>query len=369
MRYATYLPDSFFLPSFAIHSDGCVYVAGSEEAGAFTTPGSLQPQFGGAVDAYLLRLAPDGSHPLFATYLGGSEVDRSNGLVLDGQGNAGLLVHTTREDFSSAEPSSGVFAWIASEGARMVSSLPFTVEPSAFPYLIRASAGQIVLFSTVLSPVLPTSRNAPLRASCADRALDHAYLTVWGSDGVQVLATYLPRPVESNRSIAVDPSGLLYLGRGADVDRVDFNGPNEPAVRCTTGAASRRNFSAVSPGEIITLLGADMGPQEGVGADPSGTGRYPQALAGVRVLVDGAAAPLLYVQASQINAVVPYAVSSEGKVPIEVEYDGRRLHLEVRVVPAGVGLFAIDGSGIGQAAALNQDGTLNSELNPATKSS
>jgi uncharacterized protein (TIGR03437 family) len=32
-------------------------------------------------------------------------------------------------------------------------------------------------------------------------------------------------------------------------------------------------------------------------------------------------------------------------------------------------LFSLDGSGIGQAAALNQDGTLNSESNPAARGS
>jgi uncharacterized protein (TIGR03437 family) len=39
------------------------------------------------------------------------------------------------------------------------------------------------------------------------------------------------------------------------------------------------------------------------------------------------------------------------------------------VIPASPGIFTLDGSGYGQAAALNQDGTVNSAGNPAAQGS
>jgi uncharacterized protein (TIGR03437 family) len=371
LEYSTYVPGALFLPSLALHSDGSLYLAGSAQDGAFTTPGSLQPQFGGVSDAYLLRIAPDGSRPLFATYFGGSQLDSANGLVLDDQGNAGLLVSAINEG-SPLEEATGQFAWIAADGSSLLSTQPLPAPPYGSPRLIRAADGAISQFSPVYSAVRPTSDNAPLRAGCASQ--EHWYLTQWGSDGAIQLATYLPQQSdESSPFLAAGPPGVLYLqGRNA-VERIDLIAPNEAALQCVTGAASRKSFASVSPGEIITLLGAGMGPLEGVGAapvaSPFGSARYPQVLAGVRVWVDRVPAPLLYVQASQINAVVPYETPVVRQVLIEIEYEGRRLSFDAYSNHGRIGLFSLDGSGIGPAAALNQDGTLNSEANPAARGS
>jgi uncharacterized protein (TIGR03437 family) len=370
LEYSTYIPGALFLPSLALHSDGSLSLAGSAQEGAFTTPGSLQPQFGGASDAYLLRIAPDGSRPLFATYFGGSPNDGANGLVLDEQGNAGLLVVAINEG-SPLEESSGQFAWISADGSSLLSTQPIAAVPYGSPRLIRAGNGEVFLFSPVYSPVLPTTDDAPLRAGCAQQ--EHWHLTQWGNDGVEKFASYLPQQSEGSPFLAAGPPGVLYLRGSNSIERIDLNAPNDAAVQCVTGAASRKSFSSVSPGEIITLLGAGMGPLEGVGAapvaSPFASARYPQVLAGARVWVDGVPAPLLYVQASQINAVVPYATPVVRNVLIEIEYEGRRLSLDAYSNHGRVGLFSLDGSGIGQAAALNQDGTLNSESNPAARGS
>jgi uncharacterized protein (TIGR03437 family) len=290
--------------------------------------------------------------------------------VLNEQGNAGLLV-VARSEGSPLEASSGQFAWIAADGSSVLFSQPIAAVPYGSPRLIRADDGEIFLFSPVYSPVLSTTDDAPLRAGCAQQ--EHWHLTHWGSDGALRLATYLPQQSEGSPFLAPGPAGVLYLHDRTYVERIDLNAPNEPAVRCVTGAASRRSYLSLSPGEIITLLGAGMGPLEGVGADlgvnPSSAARYPQVLAGVRVWVDGIPAPLLYVQASQVNAVAPYATPLDRNVTIELEYEGRRLSLDAYANHGRVGLFSRDGSGIGPAAALNQDGTLNSESNPAARGS
>ena len=88
------------------------------------------------------------------------------------------------------------------------------------------------------------------------------------------------------------------------------------------------------------------------------------------VTFDGASAPLVYVSGSQIAGIVPYAVASRGSTQVSVQYNGQSsAPLAVPVVPALPGLFSANFSGTGAAVAFNQDGTLNSETNPAAKGS
>ena len=99
---------------------------------------------------------------------------------------------------------------------------------------------------------------------------------------------------------------------------------------------------AVAPGEIVTLFGQNLP------ANP-------------KVTFDGRAAPILYTDAKQINAVVPFEVSTPSTV---VSLEGVRSYV-LLVWPAVPALFTADGSGHGQLAALNEDGTVNSSANPA----
>jgi len=99
---------------------------------------------------------------------------------------------------------------------------------------------------------------------------------------------------------------------------------------------------AVTPGEIVTLYGTNL---------PSNP----------KVTFDGRAAPILYADAKQINTVVPFEVSAPSTV---VFLEGVRGYV-LPVWPAVPGLFTADGSGGGQLAALNEDGTVNSSANPA----
>ena len=90
----------------------------------------------------------------------------------------------------------------------------------------------------------------------------------------------------------------------------------------------------------------------------------------MRVLFDGAAAPLLYVGGDQINTVVPYGVAGRASTQVQVEYLGARSKaLTVPVATASPGIFTRDASGAGQGAILNQDSSINSVANPATPGS
>ena len=88
----------------------------------------------------------------------------------------------------------------------------------------------------------------------------------------------------------------------------------------------------------------------------------------MRVSVGGTPAPLLYVSPGQINFQVPGATPVGGLEEIQVARvsTGQVLASWLFQIDAeSPGLFTVDGSGSGQVAALNQDGSLNNGANPA----
>jgi uncharacterized protein (TIGR03437 family) len=141
--------------------------------------------------------------------------------------------------------------------------------------------------------------------------------------------------------------------------------PPGPDLIGVTNAASYQ-AGPIAPGEILTLFGAGIGPSNLVSYNLDAQARVSNELSGTRLLFDGVPAPLLYVSASQLSAIAPYELEGKTKTQIEVKYNGVRSPTsEVSVAPAAAGIFAADGSGKGQAAALNQDATVNSSINPA----
>jgi uncharacterized protein (TIGR03437 family) len=121
----------------------------------------------------------------------------------------------------------------------------------------------------------------------------------------------------------------------------------------------------VAPGEIISLYGVNLGPEDLVVSESLIDGRFPTDLAGTRVLIGGIAAPLLFVRTDQAGAIVPYGIAPAEWMEVAVFRDGIRTSaIEVRQAAVAPGIFTADASGRGQAAALNQDGSLNSPANP-----
>jgi hypothetical protein len=70
------------------HADGTLYFAGEATSEAPITAGSLQTELRGPRDLYLLRLASDGSRPIFATYYGGSGQESAHSIVFNPNGEA-----------------------------------------------------------------------------------------------------------------------------------------------------------------------------------------------------------------------------------------------------------------------------------------
>jgi uncharacterized protein (TIGR03437 family) len=146
--------------------------------------------------------------------------------------------------------------------------------------------------------------------------------------------------------------------------------PPSPQLTAVENGASDA-LGVVSPGEIVTFWGANLGPTPGVRFQLSTDGKsIPNTLAGVTVLFDGTPATLLYVSAAQVNAIVPYGVAGNPNTVVTVQYQGQTSNaMTVAVQAATPGIFSQDSSGSGPGAILNWDSSLNTSLSPAAMGS
>jgi uncharacterized protein (TIGR03437 family) len=126
----------------------------------------------------------------------------------------------------------------------------------------------------------------------------------------------------------------------------------------------------VAPGEIVNVFGVGFGPADLVTWSPDDSGFVSTQIAGLRLLFDGIASPILYADANQVRAVVPYEVGTKAETQVQVEYQGQKSNpVTVLVTAVAPGVFTLDSSGAGQAMLLNEDGSQNSPSNPAAASS
>jgi uncharacterized protein (TIGR03437 family) len=152
---------------------------------------------------------------------------------------------------------------------------------------------------------------------------------------------------------------------------------SQPAAISPGGVVNAASYqvTSVASGEIITIFGSGLGPQQLVQATVPQAGSLPTSLAGTRVVFgtdsnpsNEVGAELLYVQDGSISAVVPYYLEN---ATITVELGGAAA--VSTAVPQGShqapGVFTLDQSGTGNAAAANADGTINSPQNPAQRGS
>ncbi len=125
---------------------------------------------------------------------------------------------------------------------------------------------------------------------------------------------------------------------------------------------------AASPGELVTIFGANLGPTSESQGQVSGS-YVTDAIENTQVSIGGTMAPILFASSTQINTVVPFGVSGT-TAQLQVLYQGQpTVSTTLAVQPASPAIFSVKGDGGGQGAILNQDGSVNSSTNPAAPGS
>ena len=161
-----------------------------------------------------------------------------------------------------------------------------------------------------------------------------------------------------------------YDKAGNLLNRTVTGGSAAPVVTAA-GVVNAASFKggAVAPGEMITIFGTGIGPTTLASFQVS-NGSVSSNVATTRFLFDGVPAPIIYVSAGQSTVMVPYAVDGKSSTQLQAEYQGvQSPAVTVPVAAAAPGLFTTNQAGTGQAAIVNQDGSINSSSAPAPKDS
>ncbi len=83
----------------AVDALGAVYVVGRTDSSDFPTVSPWDPGLSGTSDAFVAKIAPAGDVLLWSSYLGGSQYDSANAVVVDGPGNVYVAGGTGSSDF------------------------------------------------------------------------------------------------------------------------------------------------------------------------------------------------------------------------------------------------------------------------------
>jgi len=141
-----------------------------------------------------------------------------------------------------------------------------------------------------------------------------------------------------------------------------------PPLLGSVASAASELTTALSPGEIVTIHGLNLGPSPPAGPSLNAQGQFSTAVAGVSVLFGGYPGPILYASQTQINTVVPYEAAGSSAITVQVQ-NGNVSTAEWAVpsAPSAPGIFTVDYTGLGSGAVLNSDSSLNTPSNPATQ--
>jgi uncharacterized protein (TIGR03437 family) len=170
-------------------------------------------------------------------------------------------------------------------------------------------------------------------------------------------------PLQNYVSGITKPANYIFLNSVAPIAPVtsaaSFQSAATFASLSTTG---------ISPGEIITLYGTELGPTQLTTLQLDSTGTLvTNLLEGTQVLFNGIPGPMIFTTTGQISTIVPYGIAGQSTVSVVVSYLGIQTSANsFKVVPANPGLFTLNSSGKGDASIIQTDGTVVSSSNPAS---
>ena len=307
LQWSTFLNATGGLPysnvavnSVALDAAGNVIVGGSAPSGLPTTAGTIQPAF----------------------------------IPVGGVGNGGFLVK------------------LQNTGAAVIWGTYFGNSPLGYVKALRVDAqGQVLFTGATANPSVPALPNVP--------SFEETYVARMASDATTLTDFYQGLLGIVGQDLVLTATGGFAALGGLGTLWIETATPG-PSLLAVTNSASGQYSTAVAPYELITLYGVGIGPKAPINGQVQ-NGIFTTSLGGCQVLFDGVAAPLLYADSGQINAVVPRAVYTSTHIKVVTPtgtVDGPTLPVSFQP-----GIF--QNSQTGFAAALNQDGSVNSPSNPA----
>lgn len=334
-----------------------------------------------ANNGFVTQLNAEGSGPVWSTFLGGTWYGFSqfpfgtnsiSALNLDSAGNVTVGGMTDADDFPTTagvlqpklagpatrdrRPTDGFLSRLNATGTALLFSTYLGGSAADQINDLQLDApGNVWVTGTTVSTDFP-GNPAPFTGS---------FFAEVSSDGARLTASQRT-PAGATGQAILAGTDIWVLGALGSLLQVPGGQVQGVAVFGVASSASGPVKAYVAPGEFVSLYGSLLGPDPGVGATLDSEGRVATQLAGVQVLFNGIAAPLLYAGRGQINALVPYGIAVGVSANVQLTTAaGNSASVSLYVRPAQPEVFNIRGS----ALALNQDNSANSEQNPAARGS
>jgi uncharacterized protein (TIGR03437 family) len=234
--------------------------------------------------------------------------------------------------FDLIYPPTVTFSVLPGEAARSALKTIYTAD-------INSGCQKRFLLAGLNQTTFPTGALLYLAASIDSSA---------GTDDLRLQFTNITADTEDGTPVAISAQdGTISIQTGQ---------PNVLAAPGVLNAASLYS-EPVAPGEILILLGTGLRPASG-------------ALDDTMVLVNDIPATVLHAAPNRIKMVIPDDIAGQSSAHITVNYQGRTVaELAMPVALSAPGIFSADGTGLGQAALWNEDGTENSFSQPAARGS
>jgi uncharacterized protein (TIGR03437 family) len=385
--------------SIAVDLAGNIYVAGKTLVDSVpTTPDALQVTFSNdglsaapnVYNGFILKVNAIGTQILYGTYFGPryASTTVTNFEVTP----AGSIYFAGATNATSFQSTSG--AYLNTPGGGFIAEFtPGSATLSAFTYLYGPPATACgTLFATCTSGLMAISTQSLYAVAPASDSsnqlleLNQTNFAVTSSGSLQTFGASAFSPqgisVASPSSIwVVGLCGPCSIGSPISTDAFQSSPVSisqnavlmqmtdiSPTVSFVASAAT--GSSPFAAAQIVSIYGSQLGLPAGSGLQLGPGGVVTTTSGGTQVLFGGTAAPILYAGDGQVNAVIPCEVAGQSSIQMVVDYMGAQsAPVTLALGPAAPGIFTADGSGQGQAAALNQDNSFNSPSNPAPRGS
>ncbi|MEZ5391952.1 MAG: hypothetical protein R2724_03540 [Bryobacterales bacterium] len=369
-------------------SSGDYLVAGV--TGSVNYP-SISAYAGGDSDFFVTRFSPTDLSPLGSTLLGGSAAESGGRLAVAPDGAVYVAGASLSPDLPALADTLPSPLTVATPVVVALDQDLEAIRFSGFFEMGRAACVQGVSATrsairiagsaaiSLSNPCAADDTNGRLFAGesfVASLAPDGALQTGSNIDGSSIRGSIATPDgnsllIAANRYLGPstspsDPAGTNRSAFGAFVVRL--GPPAAPPALTRVAAvvdAAAYTGGPLAPGLIASLFGSGLGPVEGAAASLV-DGKLPLEAGGVRTLVNGQSAPMLFAQDGQINFIASFALEPRTMAKLEIETaSGRSAPWFLPVSVSHAGLFSGEGLGRGLLLALNQDGTLNDAEHPA----
>jgi uncharacterized protein (TIGR03437 family) len=344
----------------------------TQAAGA-TAPASQSVQIAGVPAGTTIGVIPtmlSGASWLTATASGDTVTVTANGSQLTQGTYSGVVTVIV-----PGAASSPLYIPVTLDVTAATSAIALSTSSASFTVL--AGSMSVPSSQSVQVTSTATGTSAPFTASFVPSTGGN-FLTVTPSSGnTPATLTLSVDAAVSSTLVAGTYTGTVQVSSGSGAAQTVavtllVSPTGTPVVLSVVSGASLQP-GAVSPGEIVTLFGNGVGPATpatGTSFTPTSSDTVPTTLADVTVTFNNVPAPLIFVAAGQINAIVPYEVAGQTSVPVVVQNNGATsASFTVPVTAVAPDIFALSDTGNGQGAILNFDASVNGTGNPAAPGS